>query len=218
DLKDFIDLIKAIDRAAEETKSQRDQATTTGRASKELKGEDLVPEMLQDITQKLLEVRIGDLVHRQPTVKVSANKKQELAFREHYISMGALRERIAPKINIFSSHWLFQYLSETIDSRVLEVLSRLDYAIMDYPVSLNLNISTVLSRPFLAFDSIIGAHSDKIVVELQLIDIFSNMRGYIEVRDWLQERGYSVLIDGINPLTLDFFNPTNLKADYIKIN
>lgn len=217
DLKDFIDTIKAIDRAAQDTKAEKPEATTTGRASHQLEGDALVPEMLQDITQKLLEVRIGDLVHRQPTVKVSANIKQELAFREHYISMSALRSRIAPKINIFSSHWLFQYLSQTIDARVLEVLSRLDYATMDYPVSLNLNISTVMSRPFQNYDSIVGDHADKIVVEFQVMDIFADMRAYTNARDWLQERGYGVLVDGLNPLTLEFFNPSHLKADFVKI-
>jgi len=218
DFKDFEDSIKTIDLAAKDVKTQLSEGTSTGRASKTMEGDPLVPDMLQGITQKLLEARIGDLVHRQPAVKVGAGKKQELAFREHYISMGELRARIAPKVNIFSSHWLFQYLSETIDARVLEVLSRLEYATMDYPVSLNLNVSTIMSRPFQNFDSIVGEHSDKVVVEIQMIDIFADMRSYIGARDWLQERGYRVLIDGLNPLTLDFFNPTTLKADFIKIN
>jgi len=218
DLKDFEDSIASIVKMAANVSSKMAEPTSTGRASKTMKGEALTPDMLQGIMQKLLEARIGDLVHRQPTVRVSANKKQELAFREHYISMSELQSRIAPKVNIFSSHWLFQYLSETLDARVLEVLSRLDYAAMDYPVSINLNVSTIMSRPFQNFNTIVGEHTDKVVVEIQMIDIFANMRSYEQTRDWLQERGYRVLIDGLNPLTLDFFNPITLAADFIKIN
>lgn len=218
DFKDLEDAVTAIAASAEEFKTQQAEAMSTGRASKAMGGEPISPEMLQGITQKLLEVRIGDLVHRQPAVMVGAGKKQELAFREHFIAMGELRERIAPKVNLFAGHWLFQYLSETIDARVLEVLSRLDYAGMDYPVSVNLNISTIMARPFQNFHAIVGDNTDKVVVEIQIIDIFSDMGAYAYARDWLQDHGYRVLVDGLNPLTLHFFDPSLLSADFIKIS
>lgn len=128
DFKDFEDVVTAIVAVRDEFRAQQSEALSSGRASTAMMGDPLAPDMLGDITQKLLEVRIGDLVHRQPAVKIGAGKKQDLAFREHYIAMGDLRERIAPNINLFAGHWLFQYLSETIDARVLEVLSRLTTA------------------------------------------------------------------------------------------
>ena len=218
DFKDFEEAVKSIEYAVKDIEKKHTEGTSTGRASASMTGEPLTPDILQDIKQKLLEARIGDLVHRQPAIKVGAGKKQELAFREHYIAMAELRKRIAPKINIFSSHWLFQYLSETIDARVLEVLSRIDYANTQYPVSVNLNVATIMSRPFQSFDAIVGDQTRKVIVEIQMIDIFANMGNYIKARDWLQDRGYRVLVDGLNPLTLDFFNPKSLKADYVKMN
>lgn len=218
DFKDFETGVAAVAAISEELKSQQAEAMSTGRASTAMGGEPLTPEMVQGVTQKLLEARIGDLVHRQPAVIVGASHKQELAFREHYISMGELRERIAPKVNLFAGHWLFQYISETIDARVLEVLSRLDFENMDYPLSVNLNISTVMARPFLNFHAIVGEHTDKVIVEIQIIDIFADMGAYTYTRDWLHEQGYRVLIDGLNPLTLNFFDPSMLQADYIKIS
>ncbi|MCW8914327.1 MAG: EAL domain-containing protein [Magnetovibrio sp.] len=217
DLKDFTETVVEAMEHITEVAEQQGEAMTTGRASKAMQGEPLLPDKLQQIAQKLLEVRIGDLVHRQPAVMVSGGKKQKLAFREHYIAMEELRQRIAPDINIFSSHWLFQYLSESIDARVLEVLSRLDFANMDVPVSVNLNISTVMTRPFQNFHALIGDHTDKVVVEIQIIDVFADMGAYTEVRDWLQDQGYKVMIDGLNPLTLHFFDPSLLDADMIKV-
>jgi len=217
DVKDFGAAITEALAHREEVKNQPTENMSTGRASKAMAGTPLVPDLLQGILQKLLEVRVGDLVHRQPAVMVSGGKSQKLAFREHYITMEELRTRIAPEVNIFSSHWLFQFLSETIDARVLEVLSRLDYTNMDAPLSMNLNVSTVMARPFQNFHALIGENTHNVIVEIQITDVFANMEAYTAARDWLHEHGYRVLIDGLNPLTLYFFDPSLLGADYIKI-
>ena len=83
---------------------------------------------------------------------------------------------------------------------------------------MNLNISTVLGREFQRFHQTVGAHSSSIVVELQLIDVFSEMGAFADARDMLQENGYRVLIDGLNPLSLQFLDPALLEADMIKVN
>lgn len=217
DLKDFVEAVADALEHREEVKNQQAEGISTGRASKAMSGEPLVPSMLQAIVQNLLEARIGDLVHRQPAVVVTAGKSQQLAFREHFVAMEELRARIASETNIFSSHWLFQYLSETIDARVLEVLARLDYTNMDVPLSVNLNVSTIMARPFQQFHALIGENTSNVIVEIQIIDVFADMGAFAFVRDWLQEHGYRVLIDGLNPLTLHFFDPSLLEADYIKI-
>jgi EAL domain-containing protein (putative c-di-GMP-specific phosphodiesterase class I) len=89
---------------------------------------------------------------------------------------------------------------------------------MEDPISMNLNISTVLGREFQHFHQRAGAYSSNIVIELQLIDVFSEMSAYADARDLLQEYGYRVLIDGLNPLSLQFFDPALLEADLIKVN
>jgi len=217
DGKDFSAAVAEALTYREKTKNHPIEGISTGRSAKAMNGNPLAPNMLQPIVHKLLEARVGDLVHRQPAVVVTAGKSQQLAFREHFIAMDELRRRIAPQINIFSSHWLFQYLSETIDARMLEVLARLDFVNMDAPLSVNLNVSTIMTRPFQNFHAVIVENTQKVIVEIQIIDVFADMEAYAEVRDWLQEHGYRVLIDGLNPLTLNFFDPASLAADYIKI-
>lgn len=209
---DAIDLAKKAAKA----ESKKSEASS-GRAARLMEGEPLEPEMLTAINQKLLEVRIGDLVRRQPAVIVGGKGKSKLAFREHFIAMEELRKRIAPKINIFASNWLFQYLSETIDMRILEVMARLDYAQQESPISINLNIPTITARSFQNFHLVVGKNTKNVVIELQIIDIFSNIYAFNQARDWLHEHGYRVLIDGLNPLGLHFFDPSVLGADFIKI-
>jgi len=183
-----------------------------------LPGERMQPKDLAAITLRLQTVEIDDLIHEQAAAVVRPGAKGEILFREQYVAMRELQKRVAPKVNLFGSNWLFQYLTETIDRRLLNSLARQDFEIMTDHISINLNISTVLGREFQHFHQNVGAHSSKVVVELQLIDVFADMSAYADARDMLQENGYRVLIDGLNPLSLQFFDPALLEADLVKIN
>lgn len=217
DYRQFIAIVVDQMDFALKKASEREDAASNTRAARTMRGAALEPAMLVDITQKLREVRIADIIGHQPAVRINLKGKGELLFREQFVVMHDLQERIAPGVNLFANHWLFQYLSETIDVRVLETSSRYPFDDRTDPISVNLNISTVMSRPFQAFHDQVGDHADKIVVEIQVIDIFSDMGGYFYARDWLRERGYRVLIDGLNPLSVHFFDPTVLGADFLKI-
>jgi EAL domain-containing protein (putative c-di-GMP-specific phosphodiesterase class I) len=142
----------------------------------------------------------------------------DLVFKEHSISMIELKKRISPEVNLFASPWLFQYLTETLDKRMLAVLSNRDFAKLPFAISLNLNVSTVLSRDFQKFHQAVGKYTSKVVVEMQVLDIFADMNTYGYARDTLQERGYRVVVDGLNPLALQFLDPGLLKSDFVKIN
>ena len=131
--------------------------------------------------------------------------------------MGELKERVAPAVNLFTSPWLFQYLTETLDKRVLAVIGRKNFAELKEPISLNLNIGTVLSRDFANFNRVVGDHASKMLIEFQVIDIFADMNTYGYARDMLRDRGYRVIVDGVNPLAMQFFDPSTLKPDFIKI-
>ena len=43
------------------------------------------------------------------------------------------------------------------------------------------------------------------------------MNTYGYARDMLQDRGYRVLVDGVNPLSFQFFDPATLRPDFIKV-
>ena len=44
------------------------------------------------------------------------------------------------------------------------------------------------------------------------------MSSFDFARDWLRDNGYRVLIDGLNPLSLQFFDPGMLGGDFVKIS
>jgi EAL domain-containing protein (putative c-di-GMP-specific phosphodiesterase class I) len=182
-----------------------------------VKGAPVTSVNLGEIERKLKAVRLSDLIREQPAVQIGAGGKAGMLFRENYVAMTDLRDRIAPGANLFSSPWLFQYLTEVIDRKLLALLAQRERLTERHAVSVNMNISTVLGRDFQEFHQMVGAQASRLVIEMQVIDIFADMNAYTFARDGLQKRGYRVLVDGITPLALYFFDPSLLKADFFKI-
>jgi len=187
-------------------------------ARQQAKGEPLAPSNLSELNKKLMSMRIADLIQQQTCLLVRSGGDGEVVFREHFISMGKIRERIAPDTDFFANPWLFQYLTESLDRRLLGVLSEREFEDPFEPISINLNISTVLSRDFQRFHRVVGENSERVVIEMQVIDVFADPKSFGYARDSLQERGYRVLIDGLDPQSLQFFDPTILRSDFLKIS
>ncbi len=180
-------------------------------------GDPLTAKNLAAINQQLQATRVADLIRQQTCVRIAPGEAGEIVFREHFIAMSELKDRVAPGVNLFTSAWLFQYLTETLDKRILAVIGRKNFAELKDPISLNLNIGTVLSRDFANLNRAVEEYAHKVVIEFQVIDIFADMNTYGYARDMLQDRGYQVVVDGVSPNALQFFDPATLKPDFIKV-
>lgn len=199
--------------------AERIQAEAAAKFDQEQQlGQPLGPSNLTEINRQLMGMRVADMIKRQACLQVKSGGGGDLEFYELFLSMADIKERVAPDINLFASPWLFQYLTETLDKRLLAVLMEEDFSEVHDPLSINLNISTVLSRDFQNFHRVVDGHMSKIIVEFQIIDIFADMKNYTYARDSLQERGYRVVVDGLNPLSLQYFEPADLHSDFIKIS
>lgn len=214
DFRGFVTAVRNLGIEAEEL-AKREAAEHAARKKEE--GAPLTAQHLTALSQVLPRVPINDLVRHQLCLHIGAHGPEGVLFREYFISIGDLKKRIAPGVNLFSSAWLFQYLTETLDRVVLSTMAKQDFSDMTEPMSLNLNVSTVLSRDFQLFHRAVGGFSENVVVEMQVIDIFGDMNSFNMARDILQQNGYRVLVDGINPVSMQFFDPALLQADYIKI-
>lgn len=212
DFSSFLALVEELEQAAVE----RSRKSGDGR-QQAMAGVPLDPTNLSAINARLQGTRIADLIHQQTAIVIHPDAKGDVLFREHYVAMRELKKRIAPGVNLFGSPWLFQYLTETLDRRVLSVMAQRKFDESEDAISLNLNIATVLSPGFQNFHDKVREHAAKVVIEMQTIDVFSDMGGFGYARDWLRENGYRVLIDGLNPLSLQFFDPATLGGDFVKI-
>ncbi|MEA2755262.1 MAG: hypothetical protein QOJ54_1551, partial [Aliidongia sp.] len=154
----------------------------------------------------------------QAVYAVLANQMPQALFRELFISIADLQKQVLPNFDILANRWLFQYLTETLDKRMLALLMRNDDPAIATSFSVNLNISTILSPEFLSFDaSLKSGARGTIVLEVQWIDVYSDIATFNFARDFARERGYRICLDGLTDLTLEHFNRDRLGVDLAKL-
>lgn len=213
DYVSFYGVCRNLAAAAEARREQMAKSIN----QKQQEGHALTPGTLGHVARKVMQVPLSDMIRDQVAVKVVPGGKSQVLFREFFVSVADLRQKVAPDFNLVSNAWLFQFLTETLDRRVIAQMAQKEIGAMAEPVSLNLNIQSVLGRDFQMFTSQIGENAKRVIVELQLVDIFADMPAYVLACENLRENGYRVLIDGLNPLAIQFFDPATLNPDFVKV-
>jgi hypothetical protein len=172
---------------------------------------------LDRLLRGLAEADVGALIRRQSSMVITRDAKAVTLFQEFFVGMADLQRTLAPDNNLVANRWLFQHLSETLDRSMLKTLASLSLTRRPKAISVNLNISTVNSRPFDEFESRIQGHVD-LFVELQILDILADSRGFYDAALRLKDRGHQVVIDGLTEWTLQFMDVGQFDADLYKVN
>ncbi len=184
---------------------------------KQTLGLPLTPELLAKLESALVRADLSSLIRRQTVCAVSPRLEAEPRFTELYVSIAELRETLLPDVNLLGNRWLFQHLTETLDRRVLQLLTMPENAFAGN-LSVNLNIATLLSKGFSAFDSGLSAHrAEALIVELQAIDVFQDLRAYHLARKVIQDRGYRVCLDAVGHRDLEIVDCGRLGVDLVKV-
>ena len=162
---------------------------------------------------------LTNVIRQQPICALTRDDPPQRVFDEIYVSIGDLQKTLTPDKNLTGDRWMFQRLTRTLDRRVLKALNSSSGLSPTRSMSLNMNVSTLLTPEFQVFDNElrVGARGT-IMLELNLLDIFGDIGAYIYARDLVQERGYRVCIDGLTHLTATFIDRAKLGADMVKIH
>ncbi len=223
DKKEFYHLVSRLSHQQNQVKLQVKKSTpfvmnTIGSSSQGKQKKPFTPDILARV-QKILSVAdFSSFIRRQAICAVIGKSAPLRVFEEVYVSIPDLREMLLPDVDLVSNPWLFLSLSETLDKRVLETINRHDDGSLIGNFSININVSTILSDEFLAFDEGISASMrPSIILELQLADIFSDIKSFVLAKTFAQARGYKICIDGISVDKLKYLNRTNLNCDLMKI-
>ncbi|WP_028878126.1 EAL domain-containing protein [Terasakiella pusilla] len=182
-----------------------------------MEDEKLTPKNLDQLARSFKQLDARPLMRHQSAVQVGTNGQGQLLFREYFVSINDLRKAVAPDIDLLADRWLFQYLTMILDQRVLLMLRSQSMDDLPKVISLNLNLQTIHTKDFQMFDQFVGDQAHRVILEFQPLDVFSDIFVYEEIRDLLHARGYQVLIDAIQPLVLDYYDPSRLQADFYKI-
>lgn len=205
-----------LHKAMERQRKARDAEKKPG--NPELPGsKPFVPGDLAKLIAILERADLSSIIKRQTACIMGEDGLPAPLFEETFVSIDDLQKICTPDTDLLSDRWLFHYLTRTLDKRVLAMML-MDGIRDDIPFSLNLNIATVLSPEFRRFNDMVPAHlRGKLVVEIHKVDVFSDIGAYIFARDFLHERGYRLLLDGLTHHTLPFFDRNKLGLDLFKI-
>ncbi len=220
---DYDEILHIVQDRLEDEKKQVTETsnrmdTRASLKAKQQLGEPLTPEILDRVETSLQRTDLSSLVRRQFVCSVDEKMVPEQVFSELFISIKDLRETLLPGVNLLSNKWLFQHLTETLDQRMLAMLGKTDTFTISGDISFNLNVSTLLSSQFQAFDdNITASRRGAMIVELHKMDIFADLDAYLFAREFIHEKGYRVCLDGMTYRTMPFIERKRLGVDLIKV-
>ena len=176
------------------------------------------PSRLVTTERDLVSADLSKVLRRQPVCAAVPNMMIRRVFDELYINIGHLRQLLKSDADFLSNRWLFKYLTTILDNRMLDMLSRNAGRFFDSPVSLNLNVETLLSNRFIEFDAAIKPSVKvSIVVEIQVADVYNDMGAFLIAKDTVQKLGYRVCLDGLTNLSITQIDRERLGFDLAKL-
>lgn len=219
--EDYGIFLKKIEAAFIEEKKENNQQTSENvfyQDNLRVNKKNLTTEMLSKV-QKIISISdFSSFIRRQPICAIIGKSAPQRVYEEVFVSVEDMRDSLLPGVDVKSNPWLHLALLETLNKRVLEVISRHDDGDLSGNFSININVSSILSDEFIQFDDSINASMRQtVVLELQLEDIFSDMNSYILAKTFAKVRGYRICIDGINVDKLKYVNRKQLDCDLMKI-
>jgi EAL domain-containing protein (putative c-di-GMP-specific phosphodiesterase class I) len=173
---------------------------------------------LASIEADMKDVDLSTTIRRQPICAALPETTVRSVFDEMYINISHLRQSMGVEVDLLSNRWLFKYLTQILDERMLDTIQRNPIRYLSTPISLNLNIPTLLSSRFTEFDAAIKPSSKvSIVIELQIADVFADMSAFLLAKDTVQKLGYRVCLDGVSELSLPQIDRQRLGFDLVKL-
>lgn len=175
------------------------------------------PKLIASLEEELNELRIDSAIRKQPICSYSDNGKLKPIFHEVYINIPHLQKLINTNIAITGNKWLFLYLTQKLDEKVIETISVNPESYLYMPISLNLNLDTVLSSDFEQFCEIAKDFKCQVVVEIGVADVFSDINSFHIAIDFCKEHNHKICIDGLNNEAFIQVNRKNLGFDLAKL-
>lgn len=206
--KDF----RAVCKKAAASKSEAELAAF---ASQDIKP--MTPSRLANIERDLMPADLSRVIRRQAICATAAGQVRRV-FDELYINIAHLRQVLMADVDLTSNRWLFKYLTQLLDEKVLALLRHNPHKYFDVPISLNLNVSTLLSERFAEFDEIIKPSMKvSVVLELQLADVFADMDTFLLAKRTVQKMGYRICLDGVTTKAFQQVDREKLGFDLVKL-
>lgn len=171
---------------------------------------------VDDVLSILNSIDISELVKRQSIVQILQANQFKVHYQEFFLAVKDLN-MLFDNVDIQENRWLYFYMLQHLDKRMLQAFFSANLHEWPELIGINLTMQSVYSQEFVNFAKMFLTQGRKIVVEVQLIDVFNNLPLYFEVKDILHRGGHKILIDGVNVASLKLLNLASLSPDMIKV-
>ncbi|MBQ8464724.1 MAG: EAL domain-containing protein [Alphaproteobacteria bacterium] len=164
----------------------------------------------------LEQVDISELVKRQSVIQIKGANQFKIDMQEFFVAVKDLNQQF-DGLDLQANRWLYFYILQTLDKRMLNAFFSAKLRQWPEFIGVNLSLKSVYSQEFIEFAKFFQEQNKKIVVEVQLTDIFNNLSLYFEVKEVLARGGHKILIDGVSTSSLKFLNAKSLNPNMIKL-
>lgn len=166
--------------------------------------------------KQLGDARFADLFLRsQPIALYEPQKPLSPVMNEFFVSMAALRQHLLIGVDMRHNKNIFNQMTVTLDRILLKAIDGIKQP--DQRASLNINIESVFSSDFEAFEKHWLNSLRRFNFEFRLSDIMQNFNEFPTARDLIQGHGGTVTIDGITPSLINVINLSQLNPNMVKI-
>jgi EAL domain-containing protein (putative c-di-GMP-specific phosphodiesterase class I) len=220
EFQEFLLLCQHLDERAKKLQKSLNMRSAIQREKDNTTLGPITAENLGELEETIHTADLSEHIRQQPVCVFAHGSSKELhpVFDEFFVSITDLRNALMPNIDLASNRWLFQHMTETLDKRMLNYLCKRTFKTHASSFSINLNLGTLTSKDFDKFDETVRRNwQGNVIIELNQVDLFSNLETYLSVRDDFHERGYRILIDNLTVEALSFVDRKRLKADFIKV-
>lgn len=177
----------------------------------------MAPEHLTFLSDKLRTTDLRHCIFNQPVYFIG-NKVPSIEFLEFYISSKQIESVFLPEVSLSGSPWLFHALSEDYDRATLRALAAEIAEYRHKAFSLNVSLSTILSRDFADFyEKLPTKLAGKIVLEIHKTDLIQNFALTKDVKDLVRQKGLRLCIDGLEWRDFEVLQLKRLAPDFVKV-
>ena len=174
--------------------------------------------LLTLLEKNLSQSDISPLIRRQSVCAVVGGSRPTELFENIYVSVPDLKKALCPDVDVFESPWLFDKLMETVDKRMLENVSQHDSGSFRKNFSIDICVSTLLTKDFEKFNSGLDPKlKSSVLLEIKQRDIFSNLSAFLAAKSYIISEGFRFCIDAVTADSLAFINREKLGASFIKL-
>lgn len=176
------------------------------------------PKVLAKIESDLQGIDIRHMLRTQPICAINPSQQIQTVLSEMYVHIAHLKQLLLLNVDLHAHTGLFQYLTEILDRLVLYHIKQQPKHYFRNPLSLNFNISTLLSKSFAELDALLDPKvKSSIVIEIAVGDVFNNYSAYTATKEFLKNKGYRLCLDGLTSQSFVQVNRKRLGVDLMKL-